>query len=86
MPDYDIPLSTIYEEDEGKRVLIQQDTPGEKITLVDRRGDPPDDIVPLYEGEAEELLHVLIAFLARDNDGTLGQSRTGHSFEEYRTD
>lgn len=87
MPEYDIPLSTIYDEGEGRRALVDRTVSGGKrLTLVDRTGETPYDVVQLSRGEAEELAHVILAFLNEDNDGTLGYGAAHGVFEEHRTD
>lgn len=86
MPKYDIPLSTIYEEGEGQRVLIDDRSYGPAMTLVDRTGDTPHDVIQLHDSDIEELAHIILAYLNQDNTGTLGGSPTGCSFDEYRTD
>lgn len=88
MPEYDIPLSTMYEAGLGKRVLVEEQvtTHRKSLTLVDRTGDTPHDVVRLSRGEAEELAHVLLAYLNQDNDGTLGYGAEHGVFEEHRSD
>lgn len=82
MPDYDIPLSSVYGDGDGKRVLIE----GGRVMVIDRTGQTPHDLVSLSDSEAEELAHVLLAYLNRTNAGELGGSRTGAAFDDYRVD
>lgn len=86
MPNYDIPLSSVYEEGNGRRIVIEQDSFGASVQIVDRTGGTPYDLVPLEDTEVEEVIHILTAYLARDNDKTLGSSRTGVQYEEFRSD
>ncbi len=86
MPEYDIPLSTIYERGEGKRVRVVTVGGRKQVTVTDFTGEPPHDIVRLSRGEAEELVHVLLAYLNQDNDGTLGYGAPHGSFEAHRVD
>lgn len=86
MAEYEIPLSTIYDAGEGVQVEIKDGFRGPTLYVVDRTGDVPHDTVQLEETEAEELVHILVAFLNRDRDGTIGGSRTGVAFEEWRVD
>lgn len=87
MPEYDIPLSEIYDEGEGRRAIIEHTVSGSKrLTLVDRTGDAPHDVVQLSRGEVEELAHVILALLNEDNDGTIGYGAAHGVFEAHRSD
>lgn len=88
MPEYDIPLSSIYEDGKGKRVEIRTDgyRSQHRFDLIDRTGEPPDDLVGLSRSEVEELAHICLAYLNRDNNGTLGYGAKHGVFEDYRTD
>lgn len=59
MPKYDIPLSDIYEEDMGNRLLV---TDRGKISLVARKRETPYDLISLADGEVDRLIHLLIAY------------------------
>lgn len=80
--DYEIPLSAIGERGESVQVEIKNG----RFYISDRLGEPPHDVIVLYDTEVEELIHAAIAYLNRDNDGSLGKSRTGCSFQEFRVD
>jgi len=88
MPEYEIPLSPVYDQGHGPRVQIK-DGIGSNVTLLDDNGPAPEgqnDVIGLSDGEAEELCHILIAYLNRANDGTLGSGASSGQFEEHRTD
>jgi hypothetical protein len=88
MAEYDIPLSTLYDEGDGKRVEIRthDSVVNQRFDIVDRTGETPDDLVGLSRGEVEELAHICLAYLNRDRDGTLGYGAKHGAFEEHRVD
>ncbi len=76
MTDYDIPLSSVYADGEGTRVLID----GGRVKLVDRTGEVPHDLVPIRDSEIPELIEILVAHMATSNR----YDRLSMKYEEHK--
>lgn len=77
MTDYDIPLSSVYDEGKGTRVLIQDG----RVSIVERTGDTPHDLVRIRQTEIPRLIEILVARLTEEgNFGTLDR------YEAYKKD
>jgi hypothetical protein len=80
MKDYEIPLSDVYEEDRGPAFRIRNDN----LYIVNRTEEGFGvDVVPISESEAEELVHILTAYLNRRRTGLIGRSRVGTSYDQF---